>query len=196
MRTTYGTRANDRVRRHQSHEKDQRPPTMLADDEWSVHRGSATDREQAPKCSVGASCCSCSPPFIHSFAVPASPRPLPLHLMDLVASSMISSLPSPPSISAEPTTTTTTPTTTTSPIDVFFPGHEARCFVWDAQSVYTLRTKYRISGHLIGLVPGYRQCTAATAASLPLMLMPEEVSFALENGMQHAMHATTQVCAR
>jgi hypothetical protein len=56
----------------------------------------------------------------------------------------------------------------------------AHCLASAALDAFTLRTRYRICGHLIGMVPGYRQTT--TASSLPLLLLPEETTLGLDRG--------------
>ncbi|OUM63342.1 hypothetical protein PIROE2DRAFT_10126 [Piromyces sp. E2] len=51
-------------------------------------------------------------------------------------------------------------------------------FIWDPEDVITLRTKYRIVGSLVGLLP--KSPLQNIFSSLPLHLLPEEVSLLLE----------------
>ncbi|ORX42081.1 hypothetical protein BCR36DRAFT_338048 [Piromyces finnis] len=53
-------------------------------------------------------------------------------------------------------------------------------FIWDPEDVINLRIKYRIVGSLVGLLP---KCPLQNIfSSLPLHLLPEEVSLLLEKG--------------
>jgi len=53
-------------------------------------------------------------------------------------------------------------------------------FIWDPEDVIILRTKYRIVGSLVGLLP--KNPLQNIFSSLPLLLLPEEVSLLLEKG--------------
>jgi len=54
-------------------------------------------------------------------------------------------------------------------------------FVWNADTVLTLRTKHRVCGHLVGSTP--RKAWQATVHSLPLMLTPAEAHFCYKSGI-------------
>jgi len=57
---------------------------------------------------------------------------------------------------------------------------KGNAFIWDPEDVITLRTKYRIVGSLVGLLP--KNPLQNIFSSLPLLLLPEEVSLLLEKG--------------
>lgn len=65
------------------------------------------------------------------------------------------------------------------PVDVYHVG-EGRCLVWDAPGAERLRRQHRLVGCLLGSFPQHKQQNLFH--TLPLLLMPEEVSVALKRG--------------
>ena len=59
-------------------------------------------------------------------------------------------------------------------------------FVWNAEHVYELRVKHRICGALVGALS--RKPWQTSVNSLPLMLMPEEVTLCLSEGVANLVY--------